>query len=78
MSRTKTISITSSEEIRIRSYHGKTTVYVESPEVDEMLKEVAWDQIVKFIRGEGVGPDEVFADDQLHKWAVENGYAIIK
>ena len=78
MSVTKTISITSSEEVRVKSYHSKTTVYIENPEVDEMLKEVAWDDIVKFVRGEGVDPDEVFTDEQLHKWAVGNGYTIIK
>lgn len=74
MSATKTISIISSREVRVTAYHNKSTIIVDNPEIDEMLKEVAWDDIVEFVRGEKVSPDEVFTDEQLKGWAEENGY----
>jgi hypothetical protein len=74
MSATKTISIVSSEEVRISSYRNKSTVVVDNPEIDEMLKGVAWDDIVTHVLSEKVGPDEVFTDTQLSEWAEKNGY----
>lgn len=74
MSATKTINIVSSEEVRITAFRNKSTIVVDNPEIDEMLKEVAWDDIVAHVRAEKVSPDEVFTDDQLNEWAIKNGY----
>lgn len=74
MSATKTISIVSSEEVRITAYRNKSTIVVDNPEIDEMLKGVDWDDIVAHVRAEKVSPDEVFTDDQLNEWATKNGY----
>lgn len=74
MSATKTISIVTSEEVRIRAYRGKSTVCMDNPEVEDMLKEVSFDDIVTYIQSENTSPDEVFTDDQLNAWAEKNGY----
>ena len=74
MSATKTISIVSSEEVRISAYRNKSTVVVDNPEIDEMLKGVDWDDIVAHVLGEKVSPDEVFTDEQLKEWAERSGY----
>ena len=74
MSKTKTLSITSSEEVRISAYHGKSTVHVDNPEIEDMLKEVAWEDIVAYIQGENTTPDEVFEEKDLDKWAEDHGY----
>lgn len=74
MATTKEISITGSE-IRVKSdRYGKTVVTIEDPEMEPLLRAIAWDDVVNFVRGEQVGPDEVFTDEQLEKWAEQNGY----
>lgn len=74
MSATKKISITTSEEVRIKAYRGKSTVFIENPEIEDMLKEVAWDDIVTHVRSEKTDPDEIFTDEQLSDWAEKNGF----
>jgi hypothetical protein len=74
MSNTKTITVVTSEEVRVTAYRSKSTITIENPEIDEMLKEVAWDDIVTHVLSEKVGPDEVFTDTQLSEWAEKNGY----
>lgn len=74
MSATKTISIVTSEEVRIQAYRGKSTVHIDNPEVEDMLKEVSFDDIVTYIQSENTSPDEVFTDGQLSAWAEKNGF----
>lgn len=74
MSATKKISIVSSEQVRIAAYRGKSTVHIDNPEMEDMLKEVSFEDIVTHIQSENASPDEVFTDDQLSAWAEKNGY----
>lgn len=74
MATTKEISITGSE-IRVKAdAYRKTIVTVEDPEMRGLLQAMYWDDIVDFVRGERVGPDEVFTNEQLEKWAENNDY----
>lgn len=74
MSKTKELTIVCSGEIRVSASRNKSTIHIEDPEMDELLKEIPWENVVEFVRGEKVSPDEVFTDEQLEKWAEENGY----
>lgn len=74
MATTKGISITGSE-IRVKAdAYRKTVVVVEDPEMNGLLQAMSWDDIVDFVRGEQVGPNDVFTDEQLERWANQNGY----
>lgn len=74
MATTKEISITGSE-IRVKSdRYGKTVVTIDDPEMEPLLRTISWDDVVNFVRGEQVCPSEVFTDEQLERWAENNGY----
>ena len=74
MSKTKQISIETSDEVRVTNSRNKTIIHVDAPDIQELLKEIDSEDIVSFIQWDGYDPDEVFEEEQLHKWASENGY----
>lgn len=74
MSKTKTISITTDDEIRVTRHGNKMMAVIDSPEVEAMLAEVKDADIIAHVRSEGYKPDEVFEEEDLINWAHSNGY----
>lgn len=68
------LTITCGEVRIVPKRNNIVTLTLEDPEMDGLLKNIPWDHVVEFVRGEQVGPDEVFTDEQLEKWAEANGY----
>lgn len=74
MSKTKELTITCGEVRIVPKQNNRVTLTLEDPEMYGLLGSLPWDDVVEFVRGEQVGPDEVFTDEQLEKWAEDNGY----
>lgn len=74
MPKTKTIEISTSDELRIKAYRGSVTAIIEDPQVEDMLAGVHKEDLITFIQSEGYKPDDVFDADALISWATENGY----
>lgn len=74
MQKTKTIEVTTSDEIRVKAYRNKVTVIVDDPELDDMLAKVKLEDIITHIRSEGHKPADVFEYEDLSEWAYSNGY----
>lgn len=73
MPKTKELSITGAD-VRVKADANKTIATIESPDTDGVLRSIAWDDVVEFVRGEQVSPDEVFTDEQLEAWAKGKGF----
>lgn len=74
MPKTKTIEISTSDELRIKAYRGSVTAIIEDPQVEDMLAGVHKEDLITFIQSEGYSPDDIFDEEKLREWANENGY----
>lgn len=74
MSETKLLTITCGEVRIVPKRNNTVTLTLEDPEIEGLLREIPWDDVVEFVLGEQVDPDEVFTNEQLEKWAKINGY----
>ena len=74
MSKTKTIEVTTSDEIRVKAYKNKVIVIVDEPEIDDTLQSISLEDIVTHIRSEGHKPADIFEHEDLSEWAYSNGY----
>lgn len=74
MAKTKKISVTTTEEIRITYSRNKNTIHVDDPEVNDLLGEIEDADIVTYIQSEGFKPDEVFEEEDLNEWAISHGF----
>lgn len=63
------------DEARVKpNKYNSVKVVLESPQIQEMLGNMAWSDIVGFIGSENAKPSDIFTEDELSKWAEDNGY----
>jgi len=74
MPKTKTLEVSTSDEIRIKAYRNNVTVIVDDPQIEDMLSKMSSEDIIIWVQGEGYTPDEIFSEKELIKWAEENGF----
>lgn len=74
MPKTTTISIVTSEEVRITPNRNKTTVHIDDPDITEILQGISNEDISEYVQWNNYKPDDLFTEEQLQNWANENGY----
>lgn len=74
MSKTKTITISTSDEVRLTSRRDKSIVVIDDPEIEEMLADVKKEDIIAHIQSQNYKPEEVFEEEDLINWAHSHGY----
>jgi len=72
--KTKSLSITTSEEVRIMPYRNQTTIHIDEPDIIEFLQAINNTDIVEYVQWNNFKPDDLFTEDQLRNWANEHGY----
>jgi len=74
MTKTKKISITTTDEVRITSSRNVTTIHVDDPAITELLQEIADEDIAEYVQWNNYKPEDLFDEDALNNWANQNGY----
>jgi len=73
MSKTKLLVIACTEARVVPNGRNMVTVHIDEPHVGDALTSFSSEDIVSYVASE-YGPDEVFEEKDLQKWAEENGY----
>ena len=72
MAHTKEISF-HAESVKVEHQSRNLSIEVEKPNVEELLAAMDKDDIKKFIAA-NFKPDEIFDDNDLNEWAIDNDY----
>lgn len=73
MPKIKSITIITGEEVSVNPNRNKTSIRIEEPDVNEIISSIDNDDLVTYIQSE-YDPGDVFSEEDLIKWAEENGY----
>lgn len=74
MAKTKKISITTSEEVRVTSNRNRSTIHIDEPEITELLQEISDEDIAEYVQWNNYKPEDLFDEAALNNWANQNGY----
>lgn len=73
MAKTKEIEFTGSAGRFDPSTYSLLRVTIEDPNMDELLSEVADEDLIDHVQN-NFKPEDIFDSKELEKWAEENGY----
>lgn len=74
MSKTKEIEIRCNEARIVADNYKIVRIIVDEPVMNDLFQSVVWSDVVEFVQSENPEPGDIFSEEQLEKWAAENGY----